>query len=359
MKIGYSMWGFLSDGVVDTPDGSRSYRRPVADALIGAGHEVVFVQSNRDLTEAGVDLRDQYRWESGLPDLDALVLEWRWPLPGRNTTACGTPGHTCDLHRQRELLDLYTFQRALPTVAWDLDRRLPGTDPLRAQPNVMVAEYALHPTPGAVTLPCPVPDHLLDTADPTELAHLTRDVSLVYVGNQYDRDDAFERFFSPAARAVTHRVAGKWPRTAPWPHVTFTGRCGFGEVADIHRQALTTLLLLPDRYAEVGHQTSRLFEAVTAGCLPLTPTDTVCAEAFTPVELHVASAADVIDRIRWLRSIAGTAEHEALIGSCLLHLERFRLSRQVAVLLQTLHSLAAPAATPIRTDTTPERTPAC
>jgi hypothetical protein len=355
MRIGYSMWGFLSEGILDTPDGSRSYRRSIADGLIAAGHEVVFLQGNRDLTEAGVDLRDQYRWESGLPDLDALVLEWRWPLPGRNTTECGTPGHTCDLHRQRELLEFYTGQCGLPTVIWDLDRRLPGTDPLRVRPNVTVAEYALHPTPGAVTLPCPVPDHLLDTADPTALAHMKRDVSLVYVGNQYDRDDAFERYFSPAARLVPHRVAGKWPRTAAWPHVTFTGRCEFGEVAGIHRQALTTLLLLPDRYAEVGHQTSRLFEAVTAGCLPLTPSDTVCADAFTPDELHVANGSDVIDRIRWLRSIADTAEHAALIGSCLLHLERFRLSRHIPTLLHALHSTADRAAALRPAETAPER----
>lgn len=359
MRIGYSMWGFLTSGILDTPDGSRSYRRPLLDAMQIAGHDLVLLQANRDLLEAGVDLRGSYQWDPGFPDLDALVLEWRWPLPGRNTTDCGAAGHTCDLHRQRDLISFYTFDHALPTVVWDLDRQLSCADPLRARHNVRVAEYALRPTPGAVTLPCAVPDALLDTADPAALAALPRDLSLVYVGNQYDRDDAFTTYVAPAAAKVPHRVAGKWPRTDAWPHVRFTGRCRFDEVTAIHRGALTTVLLLPERYASVGHQTSRLFEAVTAGCLPLTPADTMCASAFTPPDLHVRDAAEVLDRIAWLRSIAGGPQHESLIRTCLDHLQRFRLSRQVEVLLHTLHSLAAEPAGQSASARAPERTGTC
>jgi hypothetical protein len=44
MRIGYSMWGFLGDGILDTPDGSRAYRRAFVDGLISASHEIVFLQ---------------------------------------------------------------------------------------------------------------------------------------------------------------------------------------------------------------------------------------------------------------------------------------------------------------------------
>ncbi|GAB1641491.1 hypothetical protein [Krasilnikovia sp. MM14-A1259] len=128
MRLGYSCWGCLGPGVVETPDGLRAYRRPLIDGLTDAGHEVVLVQANRDLAEAGLDLRDRYTY-GGLPDLDALMLEWRWPLPGRNTTPCGTPGRTCDLHRQIGLLEHYTRACGTPTVIWDLDRQLPADDP--------------------------------------------------------------------------------------------------------------------------------------------------------------------------------------------------------------------------------------
>ena len=343
MRIGYSFWGFLTDGVLDTPDGGRSYRRSVIDAVQEAGHQVVLVQANRDLIEAGTDLTSVYRFDDGLPVLDAIIYEWRWPLPGRNTIACGTPGHTCDLHRQQQLLDFYTHTLGLPSIVWDQDRRLAADDSLRAQPNVRVAEYALKPDPGAVTVTCPVPDELLDSADPHLLARESRDLYLVYVGNQYGRDDAFDRYFAPAAVQVPHRVAGKWVNVGAWPQVQFTGRCRFDEVASIHRRALATVLLLPERYGVVGHQTSRLFESVVNGCLPLTPADTVGAEKFTPPSLHVRDADEVVDRIRWIARIAGTDEHAALIRECLDLLNPYRTSRQAAALIATLHGLAGAA----------------
>jgi hypothetical protein len=38
----------------------------------------------------------------------AVYLEWRWPIPGRNTTGCGSPDHTCDLHRRDKVVTRYT-----------------------------------------------------------------------------------------------------------------------------------------------------------------------------------------------------------------------------------------------------------
>ena len=95
MRIGYSFWGFLGPGITDTPDGGRSHRRGLVDGLVAAGHRVIFLQANRDLAEAGDYLTGGYNWDPGFPGIDALFLEWRWPIPGRNTTACGTSEHTC------------------------------------------------------------------------------------------------------------------------------------------------------------------------------------------------------------------------------------------------------------------------
>jgi len=340
MRIGYSMWGFLGNGITDTPDGSRSYRRPFIDGLIAAGHDVVFLQRNRDLLEAGDDLGHLYRFDAGLPPLDALLLEWRWPLPGRNATTCGSPGHTCDLHRQTELLDHYTVDRHMPTLVWDLDRQLPDNDPLRQLPHVAVGEFALLGTPGSRRLMCPVPDALLDAADPVRLARIPRPLPLVYVGNQYDRDEHFDTYFAPAAKVITHQVAGKWTRTERWPHVDFTGRVRFPEVDGIHRKALATVLLLPERYWRAGHMTSRWWEALLAGCVPLVPVEMRGADAYLPRELHVIDAEHVIDRIAWLRGIAGTSQHADLLAACLAKLEPVRCSTVVAEALQILEDLS-------------------
>ena len=87
------MWGFLGDGVVDTRDSARAYRRPFVDGLLAAGHAVVFLQPDRDLLEARRAPLVRYRWDLGFPDLDALIFEWRWPAPGRNTTDSGHRSH--------------------------------------------------------------------------------------------------------------------------------------------------------------------------------------------------------------------------------------------------------------------------
>lgn len=332
MTIGYSFWGFLGAGVLDTPDGGRSHRRVLIDGLRSRGHDIVFLQRDRDYTEAGLDLSGAYTWDSGLPEIDVLFLEWRWVIPGRNTTRCGAAGHTCDLHRQQQLLDHYTHARGTVTVLWDKDRQLALDDPLRHSSNVVVCEAAVHPTPGAVSLLFPVADEALAAAEPAALATMPREVPLAYVGNQYDRDSAFDTFFAPAAAAHRHLVAGKWTSTQAWPHVSFVGRVPFAEVAEIYHRTLATVLLLPDRYARAGQMTQRLAEAVLAGCLPLTPASIPSAGRFTPVQLHVADGTDVTTMLIHLQHLAGTSEHVELITGCLRALEVFRLSRQLDVL---------------------------
>jgi len=322
-RIGYSFWGFVGSGVTDTPDGGRFWRRPIIDALTDEGHQMILLQANRDATEAHQDL--PYLWSSGLPDIDVLFAEWRWRLPGRNTTRCAAPGHTCDLHRQSDLIDHYA-RRGTPTLIWDTDRQLPSDDPIRTLANVIVCEPAIAATPGAHTLLHPVPDTALDAADPKALSLLDREWPLVYVGNQYDRDEEFTRYFLPATHRLQHRVAGKWASPREWRHVNFTGRLPFDQVQDVYAAGLATVLLLPARYNAVGHQTQRLFEAVLAGCLPLTPTPIPQAAAWTPPELHVADGKQVISKIKWAGRTVGTGDHADLIAGCLTRLNPFRLS---------------------------------
>jgi hypothetical protein len=330
MRIGYSFWGFLSDGIVDTPDGGRCHRRTLVDGLIGLGHDIVFLQADRDLTEAGERL--PYVWDAGLPDIDALFLEWRWTIPGRNDTRCGAPGHTCDLHRQQELLHAYTKERGVHTIVWDKDQQLEAADRLHELPNVTVCEAALFPRKDTVRLLFPIADQVLDSVDPTVLARLPRDLPLVYIGNQYDRDDAFDTYFAPAAAKVDHQVAGKWPDTSRWPYINFTGRLAFPEVAPLYRRSVATVLLAPSRYAVRGQFTTRLFEAVLAGCLPIGPAEVRGIETLVPRELIVGNGAEAADLIRHLRAIAGTPTNTTLLRWCLHHLEPFRLSHQLTTL---------------------------
>ncbi|MEU3164037.1 hypothetical protein [Streptosporangium sp. NPDC006930] len=338
--IGYSFWGFLGPGITDTPDGGRSHRRPLVDALIKQGHQLVFLQADRDRLEAGDDFDGRYTFACGLPEIDVLFLEWRWNIPGRNTTPCGTPGHTCDLHRQHELLDHYTIASRIPTVIWDKDRQLPTSSAWRHRPGVIVCEAALAPSTGARSLLFPVDDALLDGVDSHALAASPRPITLGYVGNQYDRDEEFDTYLAPAATRFPHQVAGKWPDTSRWPHVAFLGRIPFPQVHEFYGGALATVLLLPQRYALAGQVTQRIFEAVLAGCLPLAPAGIRRVERFVPSWLIVRDGATVINKLVHLRAIAGSREHVKLIAGCLRHLELFRLSAQVRTIEAVLADLA-------------------
>jgi hypothetical protein len=339
MRIGYSFWGFLGNGITDTPDGGRSHRRPLVDALLDRGHDLVFLQADRDRLEAGDDLGGSYAFDTGLPGIDVLFLEWRWAIVGRNTTMCGSEGHTCDLHRQAQLIEYYTARLQTPTVIWDKDRTLPCDSEWRRSAHTLVCEAALAPTPGAFSLLFPVADSLLAQADPGALAARSRELALAYVGNQYDRDEPFERFFAPAADRVEHLVAGKWTKTGRWPNVRFVGRIPFEAVADVYGRSLATVLLLPERYAAAGQMTQRIFEAALAGCLPLVPADVRFAERFVPEELIVRSGRDVIERLDQLREIAGSQRHGDLIAACVDRLRLFGLKRQVNALEAALHQL--------------------
>ncbi|MEU8269702.1 hypothetical protein AB0B89_21410 [Sphaerisporangium sp. NPDC049002] len=195
-----------------------------------------------------------------------------------------------------------------------------------------MCEAALSPTPGARSLLFPLDDILLDSADPRILAAVPRPITLCYVGNQYDRDEEFDAYLAPAAARYSHQVAGKWPDTGRWPHVTFLGRIPFPRVRELHGGALATVLLLPQRYAAAGQMTQRIFEAVLAGCLPLAPADIRHVDRFVPPSLVVRSGADVIGKLAHLRAIAGSQGYVELIAECLRYMELFRLSTQIEAL---------------------------
>ncbi|WP_372352292.1 hypothetical protein [Streptomyces sp. KL116D] len=169
MKIGSQLLGLPRQRRHRHPDGGRSHRRPFIEALLARGHEIVFLQPDRDRLEAGDNLGGAYTFDDGLPGIDALLLEWRWAIPGRNTTVCGSEGHTCDLHRQAQLINHYTARHRTPTVIWDKDRTLRAESVWRHTTHTRVCEAALTPTPGAHSLLFPVAEDLLAQTDPLTL----------------------------------------------------------------------------------------------------------------------------------------------------------------------------------------------
>jgi hypothetical protein len=342
MRVGYSFWGFIGPGILDTPDGGRSHRGTLIRGLLDRGHELVLLQPDRDELEAGRphELASFLSWHDGLPEIDLLWLEWRWTIPGRNTPADrGRPGFTPDLDRQRELIDHYTLGAGTPTLIWDKDLQLDMDDPVARGANVLVAEPALYPRRGAHRLLFPVADAVLDQAlaEPSPcFGHGTTD--LIYVGNQYDRDDVFDEQFAPAAQQVSNRVLGKWDKRERWPGVNFEGRVEFAEVAHAYRDALVTVLLMPDRYARAGQITQRLFEALLNGCFAALPPGVRGGGVLVRPPLRVAGPSDLVAVIGRLRR-APPDVIESLAMEGLGRLAPLRISTQLEALAVALAPL--------------------
>lgn len=338
MRLGYSFWGFLGNGIVDTPDGGRSHRATLIHALAGCGHEVVFLQRDRDRLEAHDPVTPAgCRWSSGLPEIDLLVLEWRWPIPGRNCDVDSTSGgYTPDLDRQRELVAHYVATGGVPTCIWDKDLMMAPSERLRERTNVLVFEAALYPRAGSHQLLFPMAEHDLDRLQANPAPGDSRRYDLVYVGNQYGRDEEFDAYFARPAAQLRHAVFGKWPKRQRWPHVAFRGRVGFREVHEIYRTSTATPLLLPVRYSRVGQMTQRIFEAALGGCVPLAPAEIRGVERFVPDCLRVRDSQDVVDACRRLACTDLAMEALSALGE---RLEIFRVSCQLERLSSALQPL--------------------
>lgn len=331
MRIGYSFWGFLGLGIVDTPDGGRSHRLPWVRALARRYGSVVFLQQNRDADEADEDFSDEFEWDSvGYPDIDLVFLEWRWPIAGRSVgTACGSEEHTCDFHRQSELIEQYS-QRNIPIYIWDKDQQLPLHSRLRKQANVHVLEPGLAPRPGARSLLFPFSaPHVGLMCGPPNWPQRPRDV--VYVGNQYDRDDEASRFLAPVARSGKGvHVFGKWSNLrSEWSAVRFHGRIAYGDVGAIYGSGVATVLMSPPRYRSSGQITQRLFESVAAGCLPLIPSPIAEVRKHMHPGLIVRSYQDVVERVDWARSLK-SGEAEQTWSEVVASLSVWNVDRQVS-----------------------------
>lgn len=314
MRIGYSFWGYLGDRKYDacgqpvsTPDGNATYSWALVWEAVRRGHEVFPMQLDRDAAgwekygpalfasfsrrkraDAYLHLRERDTRGEALPELDLLLVEWRWPIPGRNTPdARGTPAFQPDLVRQGELLERYRAGRT-SVVLWDLDHKLTDDDVGLVRPAAIL-ETAVSPRSyevwdeaietwtgrqaARVEPPFVVDDLMQHQTFPANRGRL-----MVYVGSRYERDDQIDRWIGPLREATQRRVHfyGNWTREpclsecrARWPGVQYHDRIGVVDFREAYERAACVPLLSKASYAERGFVTPRPVEALLFGSLPV------------------------------------------------------------------------------------------
>jgi hypothetical protein len=265
MKIGYSAWGFVGDGVLDSPDGGRLTRALFLSRLIDRGHEVIWLQQNRDVDNDGYSLFDEKHIDSypankekvslcklkyvlqtggvasgSFPEIDMLFIEWRWPIWGRNALMNfqkkDEKKWTPDLDRQNELLDYYAKKTNVKIVIWDKDEKINGYDeqhlmilakdnPICKDTRITILSPALKPKSHlykrhTLLFPCDL-NLIKGTRVNKQIQHL-----IGYVGSQYERDEQVYKYINPFSFKYPEQVifAGNWmkyDKTAQRNNVNF------------------------------------------------------------------------------------------------------------------------------------------
>lgn len=346
MKIGYSFWGFLSDGIQDTPDGGRIHRLPFLRALIATGTQIVCLQADRDFDEAGcrLDIEGLTFQNVDFPELDALICEYRWEIPGRNSIEnVGGTGFTPDLERQNALLAYYGNR--VPIIVWDKDLKMAEND---ACPFI-VAEAALQPRPGRKKLLFSFDDAIRQSSihKLTGYSSSRRTVDLVYIGNQYERDASFKRYYDGSGLLLGNRpqVYGNWTKYVDahaanlqaFPHVQFHDRLPYSDLADVYETAFSTVLIAPERYYALGQITQRMFEALASLVIPFIPVEYQHVEEVALDAFRVNGPQDVVSRIHDFKR-RGDTYIRTLLGEQIERLACYAPDLQAYAALEALRS---------------------
>ena len=302
MRVGISYWGFLEKfedcAEPNTPDGHR-YGRPIlVDELRKRGHEVISLQTMREKSPyPGVSLYDS----TGFPDIDVLLIEWRWPTyknSGPNPTER-------DLLRQEELLNEYHGN--IPVVIWDCDHKVTEKDE-RKWSKAIFADPSLKPKQmyaDRVRLM-----FWTDWKPIMPVAH--HGFEYGYIGNNYERDEQFEKYYgSPAEHlrslGIQTTVCGNWLQKsterdnpsvliAKHKYVSFGQRLGFKDSMErLNGFIATTHISKPD-YSIRGFVSPRFLENIVVGTPALVPSELLHND-FLGHDWIVASVDDVKKKV--------------------------------------------------------------
>ena len=307
LKLGYFFWGHLTDKTTpiaaDTPDGNAWYSTSIIDELSKRGNEVFRLSLDLDsrnatfscesfnlmLRERALHSLKNVQWTPNYtliepPELDAILLEWRFPIPKRNTLDCmNSQSFSPDLLIQTRVIE--TYAKTTPIVILDLDHKLTPTDEQElADKNpkkIIVFETALTPRKGifprvSVQIPFWMRETLLPmTKQPNPLK------TLVYVGNRYERDDVINDYIVPFSKKNPYTVwfYGNWRKYQDkydelftilnWREIQYHHRIGHSEFRKAYSDALACPLLAKRSYFESGFVTARIQEALYFGTIPI------------------------------------------------------------------------------------------
>ena len=322
MKIGYSYWGFLGDFKEDlqgnslsTPDGNASYSWSILFEALRRRHQIYLMQIDRDLPafvrhgpENFASFSKDKRLKSylaaektggeDLPELDVLLLEWRFPIPGRNTVDDqDKPEFQPDLLRQAQLLEYYG-KTGTRIIIFDLDHKISEETEMQLirdfGKRFTIFETSVRPLQTSiprvrVEIPFVIRDLLQHTLQAVDTKR-----KLVYIGSRYERDDVIDAWIKPLTDLWPQQIEfyGNWTADynfaevkAKWPKVKFMDRITMKDFGKAYGTAVACPLIAKSSYLDTGFITARIWEALLFGTLPLGLSSHTGIRQYLPDEL--------------------------------------------------------------------------
>ena len=321
MKIGYSFWGFLTafeeNTIIATPDGERGNRVDFVDEMLKRGHEVTRLQACRDEKHyKTVTLHDAV----GFPDVDVAYFEWRWPTWKNDKRLGGDKATEPDYDRQMACLQHY-HKKGVPIIIHDGDLKMTPAEE-HMFPNAILTDACASPrvqTRKRLTLPwCNYLNRRMKTVEYS--------YNYTYVGNNYERDQQFKKYYGLPARALRERgiqtmIHGNWLDRSPERRdpsellkenqsVSFGGRLAYNEIFDAFNRSIAVTHITKDEYTPYGNITGRFMEAIMAGTVALIPNEYVHARPVGLGELVVDSPEDIIRCVNMLKNMSASDRAE-------------------------------------------------
>jgi hypothetical protein len=128
---------------------------------------------------------------------------------------------------------------------------------------------------------------------------------LVYIGNQYERDDIIDKYIKDFSNnnPYTVRFYGNWKKypdkfqenLKKWPFIQYYDRVSLIDFKGIYNDAVACPLIAKKEYLESGFMTARLIECLYFGTIPIGLSEFYGIEEYLPYYLIINEKNNIQD----------------------------------------------------------------
>ena len=359
-NIGYYFFGHLGDKLTkktkDTPDGNAWYSSCIIHECLLRSKNVYLLGLNRDKDDYiiyGDNIFNSFEkkkrlyaynnvewvnWNiknlqinARLPKLDILLLEWRFPISGRNTINSTIENFQPDLIMQEYILDYYKRTKT-KVIIFDLDYKLTKEDEERLKKDfgdrITIFETSNRPKKNTISRISVEIPFWMNTTKIIKNKVINKDKELVYIGSNYEREETINKYIKPYSEdhPFTTWFYGNWKKyhnvynriinELGWDKINYCNRVGHIDFEKIYSDSIATPLLAKNEYYKRGFMTARIQECLYFGSVPIGFLDFYNINKYIPtladcikiggelVDLKAYTYKDLITYVNYLKNLS-------------------------------------------------------